>query len=92
MTHEEKYDQARARFQTAQEKVRATPPPVSQKFPPGSRVRISPESDWYPGELATVEYTYGHAYGGDNVRDYSLFVDRRGSSSWFDEDLLTLAN
>lgn len=75
------------------ERVAMTPEPAGQKFPFGTRVRIgrlSATMSHFPSLVnATVEYTYAHAYGGDDVTSYSLNVDGQGSTSWYHENQLT---
>jgi hypothetical protein len=73
--------------------VKNNPEPIGQKFPVGSRVKISNKlglgMGYFPaGRLATVEYTYAHAYGGGNNKDYSLIVDGIGSVAWYGESQL----
>ena len=75
-------------------RVKTIPEPSGQKFPVGSRVRIADKlpcykSHFHSGVCATVEYTYAHAYGGDNIKSYSLDIDGIGSVSWYDEGELT---
>lgn len=82
-------------YQESMERVRSTPEPEGQKFPVGSRVMISadlgPYMSHFPsGKSATVAHTYAHAYGGTNVKSYSLDVDGYGNCSWFYEEQLTL--
>ena len=75
--------------------VATTPEPKGQKFPVGSRVKIA--DDLGPamrhfsgaGKLATVEYTYGHAFSGGDVQQYSLDVDGIGSVAWYYESQLS---
>lgn len=74
--------------------VSSRPVPDGQKYAPGTRVRIADDlghtmSHFRSGCLATVQYTYAHAYGGDNVRSYSLDIDGHGSVSWYQESQLT---
>lgn len=75
-------------------KVTTTPEPQGQKFPVGSRVIISEHCvaafDLPDGTEATVNYTYAHAYGGSDVKSYSLNIDGFGDILWFDERHLTL--
>jgi len=85
----------RSPHEEGMEKVATTPIPEGQKFPIGTRVKIAEDLGPYmshftgKGCLATVQYTYAHAYGGNNVTDYSLNIDGRGSSAWYPEDKLT---
>lgn len=76
------------------DKVATTPEPKGQKFPCGSRVRIADDlgegmSHFTGGVNATVQYTYAHAYGGNDVKSYSLDIDGKGSVSWYHEHQLT---
>lgn len=79
----------------AMERVRSAPVPDNQKFAPGDRVRIVDDlgpamTHFKSGVNATVEYTYAHAYGGDNVDSYSLIIDDYGSVAWYHECQLSL--
>lgn len=85
---------ADARFRAAMFRVSTTSPPVGQKFAPGVRVRIAddlgPCMAHFPrGVMATVRYTYAHAYGGKDVDSYCLDVDGEGETSWYEEGQLT---
>ena len=67
--------------------------PLGQKYPPGGRVRIvdnlGPSMSHFPaGRLATVQYTYAQAYGGDDVDSYSLNIDGLGTHAWYRESHL----
>lgn len=91
---EQRTAEARTYHQQSMHRVDTTPEPENQKFPRGSRVSIAPDlgtamSHFPKGVDATVEYTYGHAYGTDNVDSYSLNVDGYGSSAWYKESQLT---
>lgn len=75
-------------------KVKTTPEPEGQKFLNGTFVKIKdnlgPTMGHFPAGLyAKVEYTYAHAYGGDNIESYSLLVrfsERMWSSvAWYHE-------
>jgi len=85
MSYEQKLEAATAIYNHGLERVRTTPVPEGQKFPPGARVRVNDPS-LEPGSLATVMHTYAHAFGGDDVRSYCLDVDEQGSIAWIDED------
>lgn len=70
------------------------PVPEGQKFPPGTRVRIDDNlhkrmAHFPAGANATVCYTYAHAYGGKDVKSYSLDIDGHGQVSWYPESALT---
>ena len=76
-------------------RVASTPKPVGQKFPVGSRVFITNDmpqnmSHFQSGKMATVLHTYAHAFGGDDVKSYSLDIDGYGHSAWYKECQLTL--
>lgn len=82
-------------YEEGMKRVAATEPPLAQKFPVGSRVRIA--SDLGPhmrhftsGSSATVLHTYAHAYGGSDVKSYALDIDGQGFSAWYQEHQLTL--
>lgn len=71
-------------------RVKNTPEPKGQKFLIGTRVKISDYlgksmSHFPSGKLATVLYTYAHAYWGNDVKSYCLDVDGIGSVAWYDE-------
>ena len=89
-----RYEDAKAYYEASMERVRTTPPPKGQKFPPGARVKIADDLGPYmahfiSGVEAVVDHTYAHAYGGSNVDDYSLLID--GSPhAWYHEHQLTL--
>lgn len=88
------YASAKSYYEQSLERVRTTPYPKGQKFPPGTRVRISDKledcmSHFVSGKTATVQYTYAHAYGGDDVEKYSLDIDGVGEISWYYEHQLT---
>ena len=85
---------AKGVYQDGLRKVKETPEPDGQKFPCGSRVRISDDlcgsmSHFKSGVDATVEYVYAHAYGGSNVKSYCLNVDDYGSVAWYYEHQLS---
>lgn len=82
-------------YEDGLKRVATTPQPKEQKFPIGARVKIADDlgptmSHFAKGLTATVQYTYAHAYGGDNVESYSLNVDGLGSRAWYYESQLTL--
>lgn len=83
--------QATAIYQQGLEKVRTTPVPEGQKFPPGAKVRIKRDEMVREGTIATVEYTYAHAYWGDDVKSYSLKFENGSTMAWFDESQLEAA-
>lgn len=102
---------AKSIYEEGMERVKNTPAPEGQKFPPGCRVKIIGDShplismtsdlngnileesvtqSRYVGKLATVEYTYSHAFGGNAVSTYSLDIDGIGSHAWHQEENLEL--
>jgi hypothetical protein len=90
MSYEEREAQANIIYQNGLNRVKNTPAPKGQKFPVGARVRIADNLGKYmshfpSGKLATVEYTYAHAYGGNDVKSYSLLIDGMGSHAWYEE-------
>jgi len=94
MNHEEYHQQAKSIYRAGLSTVANSDPPKGQKFPPGTRVRIADDlgscmEHFEKGKNATVEYTYAHAYGGNDVKSYSLNIDGVGSVSWYDECQLT---
>jgi hypothetical protein len=94
MDYKEREQRANAIYEAGRERVAVNPAPSGQKFLPGSRVRIADDlgsamSHYAAGREATVCYTYAHAYGGDDVKSYCLYVDGFGQASWYREDQLT---
>ena len=93
MEYELRFAAASARYQQALRRVAETPPPAGQKFAPGARVKIAdnlgPHMSHFPaGKLATVQYTYAHAYESTDTRSlqqYSLDIDGIGGVAWYDE-------
>lgn len=93
MDYQQRHEVASAYYQAALRRVAETPPPAGQKFAPGERVRIAeslgPHMIHFPaGKLATVQYTYAHAYGSTDARSlqqYSLDIDGVGGVAWYDE-------
>lgn len=77
------------------ERVKNTPEPQGQKFHVGSRVKITDHLESYmshfpSGKAATVLYTYAHAFGGNDIKNYCLNVDGIGQVSWYFEHQLEL--
>jgi hypothetical protein len=91
----EREAEAQAYFEQALQRVANTPEPEGQKFPNGSRVLIANDLGETmahfggKGKKATVQFVYAHAFGGDNVKSYSLNVDGLGSCAWYYEHQLT---
>ena len=88
-------ERAKGYYKQGLANVANNPMPEGQKFPVGARVRIVKDLGEYmphfPSDsLATVEYTYAHAYGGKDVKSYSLIVDGIGSVAWYYEHQLEL--
>ena len=84
--YEERLAQAKGIYASGLRKVKETPAPPGQKFPCGSFVKIAEDlgesmSHFESGKIARVEYTYAHAYWGDDVKSYSLNV-RYGPGKW----------
>jgi len=95
MTYEERLTSATGVYKQGLLNVKNNPEPKGQKFPVGSRVYIqknlgSSMSHFRSGCKATVEYTYAHAYGGNNITSYSLIIDGHGSTAWYEEHQLNL--
>lgn len=84
-------------FLAANERVKTTPPPVGQKFRPGTRVTIAkdlgPSMSHFPSDrTATVVYTYAHAYASEeerHLKTYALDIDGLGFNCWYEEYQLT---
>ncbi len=93
MNYETRLKQAKSYYAAGLERVKTTPEPAGQKFPIGTRVMIDddlgPTMNHFPaGVEATVEYVYSHAYGGTDVKSYSLSINGQ-SSAWYHEHQLT---
>lgn len=97
MNYEQRYAEASAHYQAAMRRVAETSPPVGQKFLPDTRVYIDddlgPRMSHFPaGKLATVKYTYEHAYGSPSAygeHQYHLDVDGVGEVAWYNESQLS---
>lgn len=80
---------AKAIYEVALNRVKNTPEPNGQKFHIGERVWIgdmpSYMSHFENNVWATVQYVYAHAYGGDDIKSYSLNIDNYGSVAWYEE-------
>lgn len=90
LDHEIHKLQAEVIYKRGLENVKNTPEPKSQKFRIGARVKIADDlkksmSHFPKSCLATVQYTYAHAYGGNDIKSYSLDVDGVGSVAWYEE-------
>jgi len=90
MEYAERKAVAEGLFRQGLENVEKNPAPSGQKFPVGSRVKIADDlgdsmSHFPSGRMANVEYTYAHAYGGNDNKSYSLIVDGYGSVAWYNE-------
>ena len=95
MNHEQRLAEARAYNAAGLRRVTTASMPDGQKYAPGTRVRIAadlgPHMWHFPsGMMATVRYTYAHAYGGTDVDSYCLDVDGYGEVSWYHEHQLSL--
>lgn len=85
--------EAKAYSERGHLKVQTTPVPAGQKFQPGTRVKIADDlgtsmAHFPSGVMATGQYTYAHAFGGDDVKSYCLDVDGFGENSWYEEHQL----
>jgi hypothetical protein len=98
MDHKEYAAQAHGIYSAGLRKVAKTPVPKGQKFLPGTFVWIAKDLGPYMSHFdndrpAFVEYTYAHAYWGNNIDSYSLVVrydDGTWSSiAWYNENQLT---
>ena len=93
LSYKEREAQANAHYLQGLENVKNKPMPKGQKFPPGTRVRIADDlgrsmSHFPKGKLATIKYVYAHAYGGSDIKSYSLDIDGLGFHSWYHEGQL----
>lgn len=67
----------------------------TQKFQRGDLVRIEkitePWMEHFPSDCrAIVLYSYAQEYGGEDVKNYCLFLEGKGSCAWYEERQLTL--
>ena len=67
----------------------------TQKFWHGDLVRVADDlgshmSHFESGCDAIVQYSYADMYGGDDISSYSLLFKNGNSSSWYEENQLTL--
>ena len=90
MEYQERLVDAIYRYRESMKKVKNTPAPPNQKFPCGTRVRVTKDlgslmSHFESDCDATVMYTYAHAYGGDDVKSYCLDIDGIGEVAWYEE-------
>lgn len=82
MSPEQRHKYMQSIYEAGLKRVREIPEPVGQKFPVGSFVRIADKHNKGQSEqFAKVQYTYAHAYEGDDVTNYSLLV-RYAHNSW----------
>ena len=95
---EARENEAKAYTQAAELRTTQTPEPEGQKFRIGARVKIAddlgPTMSHFPsGCMATVRYTYAHAYSSSHPNDlksYCLNLDGcQGDHSWYYEHQLT---
>lgn len=70
--------------------------PPQQKFAIGQRVKIAnvlcpSMSHFQSGVYATVQYTYGQMFGGDDdsFKEYSLIINGK-STAWYPEKYLSV--
>lgn len=82
------------KYEAGMIRIKVEPEPKGQKYPIGTRVRISKDlgesmRHFASDVNATVQYTYAHAFGGSDVKSYCLDVDGKGSSAWYKEWQLT---
>lgn len=98
MNYKERLKYATSVYEAGMERVKTIPVPSTQKFNPGTFVMIAaylgPSMRHFENNRpAQVEYTYAHAYGGDDTKTYSLLVrydDGEWSGvAWYNEEQLT---
>ncbi len=93
-------ERARLIHKRGLKRVKTTNPPAKQLFPIGSFVQIAKDlgssmSHFENDRPAQVQYTYKHAYGGDErqAKIYSLLVrydnGTWNSIAWYEEHQLT---
>lgn len=92
--YSERFAEANAIYTEAMKRVKEIPPPKGQKFAPGTIIRIVKDlggtmSHFKADTFAKVLHTYAHAYGGNDIKSYSLLVryDPHNwvSTSWYKE-------
>ena len=93
-TYEERFAEAQGYYKSGLQNVMNKPEPEGQKFPVGSRVHIAKDlgnsmSHFNSDCDAIVEYVYAHAFGGSDIKSYSLIIDDYGSVAWYHEWQLT---
>ena len=100
MEYERRFAQAQGAYQRGLEKVKNEPEPEGQKFPCGSFVMIdkdlgSHKSHFTSDTIAKVDHVYSHAYGGSDIKSYSLLVKQHNgkwsSCAWYEEHELSVA-
>ena len=92
--YETRKSEASSYYQLALIKVAETQTPDGQKFAKEQRVKIADDlgrsmTHFKSGVEAVVEYTYAHAFGGDDIKSYSLRFDDGSTSAWYYESQLT---
>lgn len=96
--YQERLANAKSTYTEGLRQVENTPTPKGQKFPPALFVKIGKDlgatmQHFDADRYAMVEYTHSHAYGGSDVKSYSLLVryeDGWSSVAWYDEWQLSL--
>jgi hypothetical protein len=98
------YEDAKNYYQQGLERVKETPYPKGQKYPPGTRVWITKNmpkwmSHFTRGCWGTVRYTYAHAYPihadinseeyKHDITQYCIDIDNHGEHAWYYECQLT---
>jgi len=91
---QERTAEAHGYFHQCMENLKHTPAPAGQKFAVGQRVRIAkdlgPSMSHFTADCeATVKYTYAHAFGGNDIKSYSLIFDDGSTSAWYEEHQLS---
>lgn len=96
--YSERLADAKSTYAAGLKSVADTSMPEGQKFAPETFVLIADDlgshmSHFKKGVYAKVEYTYAHAYGGDDVESYCLLVRLKENDwtevSWYEESQLT---
>ena len=90
MEYENRLAQAKEYHAQGLNRVATTPAPSNQKYPIGTRVRINRKArHFFNNKKASILYTYAHAYGGNDTKNYCIDIDGFGQVSWYGEDELT---
>ena len=97
-SYDERFGEAQSYWRRGNIRVATEPQPIGQMFRNGSFVMIAKDlgqsmSHFEKNIPAMVHHVYAHAYGGDDVKSYSLLIRKSEhywhSVSWYHEHQLT---